>query len=82
MATAKTVSAVRSLEGSASLTDHDIYLFREGTFFRAYDKLGAHLLQRDGVPACTRSWARTRPSSMGGRAPRSRFGRRTRKRSR
>jgi 1,4-alpha-glucan branching enzyme len=26
------------------LTDHDIYHFREGTFFRAYEKLGAHPL--------------------------------------
>ena len=25
------------------LTEHDIYLFREGTHFRAYDRLGAHL---------------------------------------
>ena len=24
------------------LTEHDIYHFREGTFFRAYEKLGAH----------------------------------------
>jgi 1,4-alpha-glucan branching enzyme len=26
------------------LTDQDIYHFREGTYFRAYEKLGAHLL--------------------------------------
>jgi 1,4-alpha-glucan branching enzyme len=25
------------------LTEQDIYLFREGTFVRAYEKLGAHL---------------------------------------
>jgi 1,4-alpha-glucan branching enzyme len=31
------------------LTEQDIYLFREGTFFRAHDKLGAHLVQQDGV---------------------------------
>jgi 1,4-alpha-glucan branching enzyme len=31
------------------LTEQDIYLFREGTFFQAYDKLGAHVVQRDGV---------------------------------
>jgi 1,4-alpha-glucan branching enzyme len=31
------------------LTDHDVYLFREGTLFRAYDKLGAHLCEIDGV---------------------------------
>ena len=28
------------------LTDHDIYLFREGTYVRAYEKLGAHSLSR------------------------------------
>lgn len=26
------------------LTDHDIYLFREGSHVRAYEKLGAHAL--------------------------------------
>ena len=31
------------------LTDHDIYLFREGTHFRLYDKLGAHMVEVDGV---------------------------------
>jgi 1,4-alpha-glucan branching enzyme len=30
------------------LTEHDIYLFREGTHFRAYDRLGAQLGTRDG----------------------------------
>jgi 1,4-alpha-glucan branching enzyme len=29
------------------LTEHDIYLFRQGTYFRAYEELGAHVLQRD-----------------------------------
>jgi 1,4-alpha-glucan branching enzyme len=29
-------------EFMSELTDTDIYHFREGTFFRAYDKLGAH----------------------------------------
>ena len=29
------------------LTEHDIYLFREGTHGRAYEKLGAHLLPAD-----------------------------------
>ncbi|HEX4266816.1 MAG TPA: 1,4-alpha-glucan branching protein GlgB [Steroidobacteraceae bacterium] len=28
------------------LTDHDIYLFREGTHVRAYEKLGAHAVAR------------------------------------
>jgi 1,4-alpha-glucan branching enzyme len=31
-----------------TLTDQDIYLFREGNFFRAYDKLGARLSQLNG----------------------------------
>jgi len=30
------------------LTDFDLHLFGEGTFLRAYDKLGAHPLVRDG----------------------------------
>ncbi len=33
----------------AALTEHDVYLFREGTHFRAYDKLGAHLSVQDGA---------------------------------
>jgi 1,4-alpha-glucan branching enzyme len=31
------------------LTDHDIYLFREGTHTRLYEKLGCHLAERDSV---------------------------------
>jgi 1,4-alpha-glucan branching enzyme len=31
------------------LTDHDIYLFKEGNHFRLYEKLGAHLVDRNGV---------------------------------
>jgi len=31
------------------LTDHDIYLFKEGTHARLYDKFGCHLAERDGV---------------------------------
>jgi 1,4-alpha-glucan branching enzyme len=30
--------------GPSLLTDHDIYLFREGNHFRLYEKLGAHLM--------------------------------------
>ena len=30
------------------LTDHDIYLFKEGNHFRLYDKLGSHLMTVDG----------------------------------
>jgi 1,4-alpha-glucan branching enzyme len=32
------------------LGDQDLHLFNEGTHNRLYDKLGAHLLTRDGVP--------------------------------
>ncbi len=31
------------------LTDHDIYLFREGSHFKLYEKLGAHVGRCDGV---------------------------------
>jgi len=31
-----------------SLSDFDVYLLAEGTFDRAYEKLGAHLTERDG----------------------------------
>jgi 1,4-alpha-glucan branching enzyme len=31
------------------LTDYDLYLFREGTLLELYDRLGAHLGERDGV---------------------------------
>ena len=31
------------------LTEHDIYLFREGTHARLYDKFGCHLGERDGI---------------------------------
>ncbi|MGE5295221.1 MAG: 1,4-alpha-glucan branching protein GlgB [Solirubrobacterales bacterium] len=31
------------------LTDHDIYLYKEGNHFRLYDKLGAHLIEKDGL---------------------------------
>ncbi len=30
------------------LTDHDIYLYKEGNHFRLYDKLGAHMVEKDG----------------------------------
>ncbi|MBI3314477.1 MAG: 1,4-alpha-glucan branching enzyme, partial [Candidatus Omnitrophica bacterium] len=31
------------------LTDHDIYLFKEGSHFKLYEKLGAHPMVVDGV---------------------------------
>jgi 1,4-alpha-glucan branching enzyme len=36
------------IHGVSLFTDHDIYLFKEGTHFRLYEKLGAHLLTVDG----------------------------------
>jgi 1,4-alpha-glucan branching enzyme len=35
------------------LTEQDIYLFREGTHFRAYEKLGAHPVEAGGAGAGT-----------------------------
>ncbi len=32
------------------LTEQDIYLYKEGSHFRLYDKLGSHLTTRHGVP--------------------------------
>ncbi|HXV47366.1 MAG TPA: 1,4-alpha-glucan branching protein GlgB [Candidatus Binatia bacterium] len=32
------------------LTDHDLYLFNEGSHFRLYDKLGAHIVNNGGTP--------------------------------
>ena len=31
------------------LTDHDIYLFKQGNHFNLYHKLGSHLLTVDGI---------------------------------
>jgi 1,4-alpha-glucan branching enzyme len=30
------------------LTDHDVYLFKQGNHYRLYDKLGSHLYSRQG----------------------------------
>ncbi|WP_243368602.1 1,4-alpha-glucan branching protein GlgB [Fundidesulfovibrio soli] len=40
--------AASVIHGVSLLTDHDIYLFKEGSHFRLYDKLGSHLLCVDG----------------------------------
>jgi 1,4-alpha-glucan branching enzyme len=37
-------------EPQAVLTEQDIYLFREGTHFRTYEKLGAHPVAGNGLP--------------------------------
>jgi len=39
----------QGLTGFSLLTDHDIYLFKEGTHFRLYNKLGAHTVEVDGT---------------------------------
>jgi len=40
------------------LTEDDIFLFNEGSHFRLYEKLGAHLMDREGRPgACFAVWA-------------------------
>jgi 1,4-alpha-glucan branching enzyme len=35
---------------SSTLSDFDLHLLGEGTHYRAYEKLGSHLLGQDGVP--------------------------------
>ena len=35
--------------GVSLLTEHDIYLFREGNHFRLYEKLGSHPMTVDGI---------------------------------
>ncbi len=40
------------------LTEHDIYLFKEGSHFNLYEKLGSHPVTLDGVPGvCFGVWA-------------------------
>jgi 1,4-alpha-glucan branching enzyme len=34
--------------GFSLLTDYDIYLFKHGSHFRLYERLGAHIVQHDG----------------------------------
>ena len=39
----------RVILGVSLLTDHDIYLFKEGNHFGLYEKLGSHLMTVDGA---------------------------------
>ena len=39
----------RVLQSVSLLTDHDIYLFKEGNHFQLYEKLGSHVLTIHGV---------------------------------
>src|SRR5579884_3938060 len=41
--------ATATTERSPFLTDFDIYLLSEGTHYRTYEKLGAHLAENKGV---------------------------------
>jgi len=45
----KNTDLAPQLSQSSLLTDHDIYLFREGAHTRLYEKLGAHPHRIDGV---------------------------------
>ncbi len=39
----------RQPENPHLITDHDVYLFKEGSHYKLYDKLGSHLIEVDGV---------------------------------
>lgn len=39
----------KTLPPAGLLTEHDIYLLKEGSHFKLYDKLGAHLVQEEGA---------------------------------
>jgi len=41
-------STAHVIHGSSRITEHDVYLFRQGTHFRLYEKLGAHPHTVDG----------------------------------
>jgi 1,4-alpha-glucan branching enzyme len=47
--TVETAEPVEAVEVPSPLTDHDLYLFNEGTHYRLYEKLGAHLGTHGGV---------------------------------
>lgn len=39
----------RVLYGKGLMTEHDVYLFREGRHYRLYEKMGSHIMEVDGV---------------------------------
>jgi len=54
----KTVVAASQLLTDQLLTDQDLYLFNEGSHYRLYDKMGAHLVTQKGQAGATFSvWA-------------------------
>ena len=54
----RTIVSPGSGSGVGLLTDQDLYLFNEGRHYRAYEKLGAHLISIAGQPGvCFSVWA-------------------------
>jgi 1,4-alpha-glucan branching enzyme len=54
----KTVVAAPQLLTDQLLTDQDLYLFNEGSHYRLYDKMGAHLVTQKGQAGAAFSvWA-------------------------
>jgi len=54
----KTVVAASQLLTDQLLTDQDLYLFNEGSHYRLYDKMGAHLVTQKGQAGAAFSvWA-------------------------
>jgi 1,4-alpha-glucan branching enzyme len=50
--------ADRSMQPGSLMTEHDVYLFKEGTHGRLFDVMGAHLFEKDKVAGCQFSvWA-------------------------
>ncbi len=47
------VQAKKQQDTIPNLTNDDLYLFGEGSFFRSYEKLGSHLGTKDGVDGAT-----------------------------
>ncbi len=49
---------MNSVKTYTLFTDHDIYLFKEGSHYKLYDKFGAHSVEKDGVKGvCFSVWA-------------------------
>ena len=49
MTTTRTKQKQNVLFGISLLTDHDIYLFKEGNHFELYEKLGSHVMTAQGL---------------------------------
>ncbi|MEC4748923.1 1,4-alpha-glucan branching protein GlgB [Methylomicrobium sp. Wu6] len=45
--------SVEAVSHASLLTDLDIYLFKQGSHFRLYEKLGSHLVTVEGVKGCS-----------------------------